>query len=250
MSLGHYPFDWGIAFRPPYSGWLLTGVVITLIIFAASSVLSFVLGILLAVMRQTRIRLLRSAGHLYVEVVRNVPGLFWLLFFYFAFPSILPFGWGASLNACVRYPILASIAALTVNNSAYVSDIVRTGLMAVPPGQREAAIATGLSRFQQYIHVLLPQAVRIVLPPVGTRMIHNFKNTSLCMAISAPELTWATQQVESLTFRGLEVTAMATAFYCAVALLLGALVAVAEKRWQTRIRTDEKWTSRLHAILD
>jgi len=250
MSGLHYNFDWAIAFRHPYSDWLLTGIKITLLLVITTSILSLFLGVLLAVMRQTRIRIFRMLASAYVGIVRNIPGLFWLLFFYFVFPEILPFGWGARLNACICYPVVAGIVALTVNNSAYVSDIVRAGLLAVPAGQQEAAVATGLSRHQQYMYVLLPQAVRIMLPPLGTRMIHNFKNTSLCMAISVPELTWATQQIESLTFRGLEVTALATAFYCLVALALGGVVKLLEKRWQTRIQSEEPWTSRLYGILD
>ena len=250
MNTLHYNFDWGIAFRHPYSDWLLAGVKITFLLLLTTSILSLFLGILLAVMRQSRILILRIVAGAYVEIVRNIPGLFWLLFFYFVFPELLPFGWGARLNACICYPVVASIIALTVNNSAYVSDIVRAGLLAVPAGQREAAMSSGLSRSQQYLFVLLPQAVRIMLPPLGTRMIHNFKNTSLCMAISAPELTWATQQIESLTFRGLEVTALATGFYCVVALMLGGLVRILEKRWQTRIRNEEPLTSRLYGILD
>jgi len=246
----HYNFDWSIAFRRPYSDWLLTGIKITLLLMVATSILSLCLGTLLAVMRQTRIRLLRWPAGACVEIVRNIPGLFWLLFFYFVFPGMLPLSWGERLNACVYYPVVASIIALTVNNSAYVSDIVRAGLLAVPAGQREAAMSTGLSRYQQYLYVLLPQAVRIMLPPLGTRMIHNFKNTSLCMAISAPELTWATQQIESLTFRGLEVTALATGFYCAVALALGSFVKLFEKRWQARIGNEAPWTNRLYAIPD
>ena len=110
-------------------------------------------------------------------------------------------------------------------------------------------MASGLSRLQQYLCVILPQAVRIMLPPLGTRMIHNFKNTSLCMAISAPELTWATQQIESLTFRGLEVTAVATGFYCVVVLLLGAIIATLEKNWQPLIQRDQPWTTRIYGIL-
>jgi His/Glu/Gln/Arg/opine family amino acid ABC transporter permease subunit len=250
MSQLHYNFDWGIAFRHPYSDWLVTGIEITLLVAVVTSILSFFLGTLLAVMRQSRIWIFRMLASAYVGLVRNIPGLFWLLFFYFVFPEILPFGWGARLNACNCYPVVASIIALTVNNSAYVSDIVRAGLLAVPAGQREAAMSAGLSRSQQYISVLLPQAVRIMLPPLSTRMIHNFKNTSLCMAISAPELTWATQQIESLTFRGLEVTALATGFYCAVALTLGGVARMLEKHWQTRIRNEEPWTSRLYGILD
>jgi polar amino acid transport system permease protein len=246
----HYRFDWGILFRQPYSDWLLTGIEITLLLLLVTSVLSLLLGGLLAVMRQSRTRLFRLPAGACVEIVRSIPGLFWLLFFYFVFPGILPFHWGERLNACACYPVAASVIALTVNNSAYVSDIVRAGLLAVPAGQREAAMSTGLSRSQQYRHVLLPQAVRIMLPPLATRMIHNFKNTSLCMAISAPELTWATQQIESLTFRGLEVTALATGFYCGVALLLGVLVRRLEKRGQTRVPSETVWTGQRYGILD
>jgi His/Glu/Gln/Arg/opine family amino acid ABC transporter permease subunit len=250
MSWLHYHFDWVIIFRHPYSDWLLTGIKITLLLLLATSVLSLCLGTVLAVMRQSRTRIFRFPAAVFVEIVRNIPGLIWLLFFYFVFPELMPLGWGNWLNAYVYYPVVASIIALTVNNSAYVSDIVRTGLLAVPAGQREAAIAAGLSRLQQYLYVLLPQAVRIMLPPLGTRMIHNFKNTSLCMAISAPELTWATQQIESLTFRGLEVTALATGFYCLVALMLGGAVRVLERRWQARIQREQPWTSRIYGILD
>lgn len=249
MSWIHYNFDWGIIVRHPYSDWLLTGVKITLLLLLTTSILSLCLGAVLAVMQLSRIWLFRLLADAYVEIVRNIPGLFWLLFFYFVFPELLPLSWGKQLNEYIYYPIVAGIIALTVNNSAYVSDIIRTGLLAVPVGQREAAISTGLSSSQQYFYVLLPQAVRIILPPLGTRMIHNFKNTALCMAISAPELTWATQQIESLTFRGLEVTALATGFYCVVALMLGGLVGALEQHWRGRLQRDQPWTSHSYGIL-
>ena len=176
-------------------------------------------------------------GRLYVEIFRNIPGLFWLLFFYFVFPEILPFGWGDKLNTYIYYPIVASMIALTLDNTSYVSDIIRSGLLAVPASQREVAISTGLSRVQQYQHVMLPQTFRKILPPLGTRMIHNFKNSSLCMVITAPELTWATQQIESLTFRGLEVTTLATVFYIAVSLLSGGVIIMLEKFYKIDIQS-------------
>jgi len=214
---------------------MITGVKITLLIAVVTSILSLALGTLVAVMRNSRIRPLRIAGRVYVEIFRNIPGLFWLLFFYFVFPEILPSGLGDKLNAYIYYPIVASIIALTFDNTSYVSDILRSGLRGIPPGQREAAVSTGLSRVQQYQYVLLPQTFRKVLPPLGTRMIHNFKNTSLCMAITAPELMWATQQIESLTFRGLEATTIATVFYVGVALCLGAVIILLEKHYKIDI---------------
>jgi polar amino acid transport system permease protein len=180
-------------------------------------------------MRISRIKLLRACGTVYVEIFRNVPGLFWILFFYFIFPELLPASWGQALNTYEYYPIVAGILGLTVDNASYVSDILRSGRLAIPHGQREAAVSTGLSRTQQYFHVLLPQMFRVALPPLGTRMVHNFKNTSLCMAITAPELTWATQQIESLTFRGIEATTIATVFYIILAGIMVSAIIMLEK---------------------
>jgi polar amino acid transport system permease protein len=214
---------------------MITGIKVTLLIAGVTTLTSLFFGTILAIMRKSRISILRVLGRLYVELFRNIPGLFWLLFFYFLFPEFLPYGWGDRLNAYIHYPIVASIIGLTLDNSSYVSDIIRGGLLAVPPGQREVAISTGLNRVQQYQHVLLPQTYRKILPPLGTRMIHNFKNTALCMAITAPELTWATQQIESLTFRGLEVTTLATAFYITLSLLMGGTIIILEKYYKIDI---------------
>lgn len=216
---------------------MITGVKITLLIAAVTAITSLFLGTIIAIMRKSRIKPLRVLGRLYVEIFRNIPGLFWLLFFYFVFPEILPFGWGDKLNTYIYYPIVASMIALTLDNTSYVSDIIRSGLLAVPASQREVAISTGLSRVQQYQHVILPQTFRKILPPLGTRMIHNFKNSSLCMVITAPELTWATQQIESLTFRGLEVTTLATVFYIAVSLFSGGVIIMLEKFYKIDIQS-------------
>lgn len=208
---------------------MITGVQITLIFLAATTVTSLCLGTVIAIMRISRIKAMRALGTLYVEIFRNVPGLFWILFFYFVFPEIIPAEWGYKLNHYEYYPIVAGIMGLTVDNASYVSDILRSGRLAIPHGQREVAISTGLSRVQQYLYVLLPQMFRATLPPLGTRMVHNFKNTSLCMAITAPELTWATQQIESLTFRGIEATMIATIFYILLAGVMVSVIILLEK---------------------
>ena len=224
-----YDFDWGIPFREPFLGWLITGVELTLLIAVVTAITSLITGTVLAIMRVSRFRFLNIPAKVYVEIVRNIPGLFWLLFFYFVFPEILPFGLGDNLHAFARYSVIAGILGLTVDNSAYVSDIIRTGLLSVPRGHIEAAVSTGLNRFQQFRHIILPEAFRTILPPLGSRMIHNFKNSSLCMAIAAPELTWATQQVESITFRGLEVTFLATVFYITLSLIMAGFIIRLEK---------------------
>lgn len=155
--------------------------------------------------------------------------LFWILFFYYVFPEILPFGMGEKLNAYFYYPVIAGILGLTLDNAAYVSDILRSSRLLIPQIQRDVAISTGLSRIQQYLHVLLPQMFRVAFPPLGTRMVHNFKNTTLCMAIAAHELTWATQQIESLSFRGIEAIIMASVFYIGLSIILASFVIILER---------------------
>ncbi|MBI5055099.1 MAG: amino acid ABC transporter permease [Nitrospirae bacterium] len=225
-----YDFDWSIPFREPFLGWLITGVKLTVLIAVVTSVLSLLLGTALAIARTSRFKFLNIPGKLFTEIVRNIPGLFWLLFFYFVFPQMLPSALTDKLNQYTYYSVVAGVLGLTIDNSVYVSDIVRTGLLGLPRGQIEAAVSTGLNRFQQIWYVILPGAFRTILPPLGTRMIHNFKNSSLCMAITTPELTWATQQVESITFRGLEVTFLATVFYIGLSLVMAAIV-IRLERW-------------------
>jgi polar amino acid transport system permease protein len=190
---------------------------------------SLALGTVVAVMRMSKFRVLRGIGRLYVEIFRNIPGLFWLLFFYFAFPEILPFGWGDKLNACTHYAFIAAVLGLTFDNTSYVSDIIRGGIISIPKGQKEAAVSTGLNVLQQWVYVILPMAFRNILPPLGTRMIHNLKNTSLAMVIAVQELTWTTQQIESITFRGVEATTIATIFYICLSMTLAAIIIRLEK---------------------
>jgi His/Glu/Gln/Arg/opine family amino acid ABC transporter permease subunit len=225
----YYEFDWSSPFQEPYLGMMITGVKVTLILLLSTTVTSLLLGTVISILRISRIKIFRALGTLYVEIFRNIPGLFWILFFYFIFPELLPFAWGDVLNTYEYYPVVAGILGLTVDNASYVSDILRSGRLAIPHGQREAAISTGLGRVQQYFHVLLPQMYRAALPPLGTRMVHNFKNTSLCMAITAPELTWATQNIEPLTFRGIEATSIATLFYIVLAGVMILLIILLEK---------------------
>ena len=214
---------------------MIAGIKITLMLAVITTMTSLVFGTIVAIMRMSRYRLLRGISRLYVEIFRNIPGLFWLLFFYYAFPELLPFDWGDTLNAHPHYAFIAAILGLTFDNAAYVSDIIRGGVMSIPAGQREAAASTGLSGFQQWRYVVLPLTFRNILPPLGTRMIHNLKNTSLAMVIGLQELTWTTQQIESITFRGLEATTLATLFYICLSMTLAAVLIRLEKHFAVSI---------------
>jgi polar amino acid transport system permease protein len=214
--------DWSVFAEQQFQDLLLAGVLHTLLIAMVSTVLSLILGTLLAVARLARAPWLVWPSTAWVTLARHIPGVFWVLFFYFAFPELLPEAWGMTLNRWVHFALLAGIIGLTVDNATYVSDIMRNGVLAIPRGEQEAAKCCGLTPWQQWTCCLLPVTFRIVMPPLANRTIHNFKNSSLCMVIGVPELTWATQQIESLTFRGIEATLAATVFYILVASVMGA----------------------------
>lgn len=225
-----YVFDWSTVFAAPYGQWLVEGAEVTLAVTAITSVTSLALGGGLALARLSSTRATRGLANGYAEVVRNIPALFWLLFFYYVFPELLPSAWGHRLHAWLQYNVVAAVVGLTIDNATYVSDIVKAGLAAVPAGQSDAARAIGLSSWGRWRDIVLPQASRVIAGPLTTRMLHNFKNTALCSAITVPDITWATQQIESITFRGIEVTIGATLFYVTVALLIATLARRLERR--------------------
>ena len=227
----NYRFDWSILFTEPYLGLLKSGVYYTVIIILLSSIGSLLFGLLVAVMRMSANKYISMLANSYVDVTRNIPGLFWIMFFYFVFPELLPTAMCASLNGYQNYAIVAGILGLTIDNTGYVSDIIRSGVMSIPQGEKDAAAASGLDSLQQWRYVLIPHGMRVCLPPLGGRMVHNLRNSSLCMAIAAPELTWATQQIESLSFRGIEVTIFATIVYLLMAFTFIIFASWLEKRW-------------------
>jgi polar amino acid transport system permease protein len=215
-----YDFDWSFVTRPQFVELLIDGTGRTIALAVLSGGLSFVLGAVIAVARLWPSALVRIPANTLVEIVRNVPALFWVLFFYFVLPELLPARVGQALHEWSGYAFAAGVMGLAVDNGAYLSDILRNGMVKVSRGQREAAASCGMSVWQECLHILCPQSLRAMMPAIANRMIHNFKNTSLCMAIALPELTWAVQQIESITFKGLEVTLVATIVYATVSLAI------------------------------
>lgn len=215
-----YEFDWAFLTKPQFRDMVVDGIVSTVALAALSGLLSFVLGSLLAGARLFPSRWMRVPANSVAEIVRNVPALFWILFFYFVLPELMPAPIGEAMHGWQGYAFAAGLMGLAVDNGVYLSDIVRNGMLKVCRGQRDAAASCGMSVWQECVWLLCPQSLRSMMPAITNRMIHNFKNTSLCVAIALPELTWATQQIESITFRGLEATLVATAVYAIGSLLI------------------------------
>jgi polar amino acid transport system permease protein len=182
---------------------ILLGVRLTLILTVVSMAIGIVGGALLAVCRLSSIRLLRSAAWLYVWIFRGTPLLVQILFWFnlaIFLPRItigIPFGpsfGGWSTNSVVS-ALTASILALALNEAAYMCEIVRGGLLSVPPGQTEAAKSLGLSRRKTMTQIVFPQAMRFIVPPTGNQVIGMLKGSSLVSVIAVGELLYSAEVI-------------------------------------------------------
>jgi glutamate/aspartate transport system permease protein len=167
----------------------------------------------------------RRMGSLYIAVFRNVPLLLQLFLWFFVLPEILPAGLGRFLKRDLPFPeFWTSIIGLGLFTSSRVAVQVAAGIRAVPPGQRLAALAIGMSSAKTYRFVLLPQAVRIMLPPLTSELLTIFKNSSIALTIGVFELTARTQQIESTTYQSFEAFTAATLIYFAIAMIATGLM--------------------------
>lgn len=207
-----YKFDWGVLLV--YRHLLWQGLLLTVQISALSMVLSLVLGGVLGLGRRAEVMPVRWLCGAYIEFFRNIPLIVQLFFWYFA----------VGLEA---FP--AAVIGLTVYTSAYIAEVIRAGLQSIPRTQIEAARSFGMTPFQAIRHVVLPQALMRVIPPLGLEFINVIKNSSIAMTISVTELTFQTQQIESLTFRGFEAATAITILYVLLASSIVLLMAAIER---------------------
>jgi polar amino acid transport system permease protein len=208
-----------VLLNPEFSGLIVHGMEMTLIIFSGSWFLAMSLGLILLVIRMLPGRIADALVAGYVSYHRNVPTLVQLMLWYFGISSLLPDGlqlWLADRNGEAIFAIIA----LGLCQAAYFSEDLRSGLRAVPKGQWEAARALGHSYVGAMTYILLPQAVRNAMPALVNHTVSLFKNSSLAMAIGVAELTHAVKEVESQSFRAFETYLIATVLYLVCSLLL------------------------------
>ncbi|MBB1625836.1 amino acid ABC transporter permease [Achromobacter sp. UMC71] len=191
---------------------LASGMVVTLQLFLVSWVMAFTIAVLLVVVRATNVAPCRWLVDAYVEYHRNVPLLVQVLFWYFGMPELLPEGFRLWLYQHNAEMSLAAIA-LALGSAAYIAEDIRSGLRAIPGTQFEAARALGASYLQCMRFVIVPQAVRISIPPLVGRALLLFKNTSVAMAIGVMELTYQAREIENETYRTFATFGAATIMY-------------------------------------
>lgn len=202
--------------------FLLEGVKNTLILTCISVSLGTVFGAVVALMRMSKSKVLRFLSSLYIEVIRGTPILLQLYIFYFVLPNLLPF---LKLSQFMWVSV-----ALCVNSAAYVSEVIRSGIQAVDKGQTEAARCLGLSESQTMMRIILPQAVRNILPALGNEFIMMLKETSLASTFFLYDLMTVCNVVKGAEMLTLEPMTIVAVIYLCMTFPLSKLVAHLEKK--------------------
>ncbi|MGZ5180226.1 MAG: amino acid ABC transporter permease [Ramlibacter sp.] len=228
-------FDFSVLLRDEAPQMLLHGIVLMLELTVLAWILAMALGTLLALVRMGRNRLAQAAVAGWVEYHQNVPMLVQIFLWYFGISTLLPSGMQIWLNQHAGEFTFATIS-VGLATSAYMSEGLRGGIRAIPASQVEAARALGLTYLQSFRHVVFPQAFRISLPTLVNHTVLLFKNTSLAMTIGVAELMYATREIESRTFKTVEVYLLATVVYLAISLLIMAFGSLAERRLRIAAR--------------
>ncbi|KHO19240.1 amino acid ABC transporter permease [Mycolicibacterium setense] len=205
----------------PYLIPLLKGLAVSIGVSLVAAIAGGAFGILLYTGRTSRVSIFRVASSAYIEVIRNTPLLLQLYLVYFALPQA-----GVNLD-----PVAAGILALSINNAAYMAEIYRAGFQSVPAGLREAGAALGLSPRDTFWRVLLPPAMRNVLPAITNQAILLFLASSITSVVSLPDLMHVMMGITSTTFRTIEAFTVGGLLYFAVAFLIASLSRIVETRF-------------------
>lgn len=221
----------------PYLNILLfvrDGLLVTVILTLSSFVLIIGVGILGGLGRISGNRVIRFIASLYVEVVRGIPLLVQLMWWYFAAPVVIQaIGNALDITALAQYranAIFLAIMGLVVCYGAYMSEIFRAGITSIHRGQMEAARSLGMNYLQSMRHVILPQAMRVVLPPVGNEFIMLLKDTSLVSVVAVADLTRRGREFMAIHFNPIEVWTFIALLYLVMTLFSARLIAWLEKR--------------------
>jgi His/Glu/Gln/Arg/opine family amino acid ABC transporter permease subunit len=217
-----YDFKWDAVFAN--RDLLRHGLKNTLYIATVSMTLATVFGMFLALMRTSRLAPLRWLATIYINVIRGIPLLVLIIWIYFGLPLFL------GIDAQRFTNFRAGVIALTVFHTAFMAEVFRTGLTAVPPGQREAALSLGMSRPRAFVSILLPQAVRVAVPAAGNDFVGMVKDTSLVGVIGIFELYRTGQELVSDTFLPFEVWTGISILYIAVVFCIDIVVRLIERR--------------------
>jgi polar amino acid transport system permease protein len=215
---------------------LLDGLFVTLRLAALVMLFAFLLGFLIGIVRWSRNRYLEPICGAYVEFARNTPPLVQILFWYFSATYLLPH-WLFAYMRDVGFQFAAAAFALSIYHAAFVAEAVRASLNSIPEGQAEAARSLGLNFVGRLAHVILPQAVPILVPPLTNEAVSLTKNTSLAMAIGVTEIAYQTKYIDTYTFRGVEVLLASSVLYICLCVAIEGVGAIVHRLFSRHLDT-------------
>lgn len=225
--------DFAVVTTGEFRDWLVSGFLLSLRLTAITWILSLPIATTTALCRLSSVTALRWLGAVFVESIRNVPLLVHLLLWYFAMPELLP---DTARNWLYEHDAEAvcAVIALTLYTSSYMAEDIRSGIRAIPTTQLDAARALGFGFLVSMRRVVLPQAFRIVVPPLISQALNLWKNTSIATVIGTAELMYQAQRVETASFRGVETFGVTTLAYLSVSLAITALAGWLQHRFPVR----------------
>lgn len=199
--------------------YFLQGAKWTLIISLASVVLGVIFGSLLTLLKRSKIKIFKFVSSAYVEIVRGTPLLLQIFIVYFGLSNVL------NINE-----LLAVIIALSLNSSAYVSELIRAGIEAVDKGQMEAARSLGMTEAMAMRKIVIPQAIKNILPAIGNEFVAIIKESSMASTLGVAELMYAANVVSTKSFNKTETLIISAVFYFVMTFSLGRLIKYIERR--------------------
>jgi glutamate/aspartate transport system permease protein len=234
----NYHWNWGVFFESAarnqtYLDWLLSGALVTLALGLAAWAIALLLGALLGVLRTVPNRPLRALASAYVELFRNIPLLVQLFIWYYVLPDLLPFGDAIKNMHPMTQQFLAAVLCLGTFTAARVCEQVRSGIISLPRGQKNAGLALGLTLPQTYRFVMLPMAFRVIVPPLTSEFLNIFKNSAVASTIGLLELAAQGRQLVDYTAQPYESFIAVTLLYVAINVVVMLLMRWIENR--TRI---------------
>ncbi|SFB34313.1 amino acid ABC transporter membrane protein, PAAT family [Rhizobium sp. NFR07] len=208
-----------LVFDYVFSPAFFDGALLTLLITVTSLFFGMIAGLVVALLQESRIKPLQMLTLVYLWLFRGTPVLFQIIFIYNVLPTF-----GVMLSA-----FASAVIALSLNEGAYMAEIIRSGLQAVKKGQRTAGLALGMTRFSVMRYIVIPQAARIVLPPTGNQMIGMLKTSALVSVVAVEELLLVANQTASANFKYFEALTAAGIYYLALTTIFMSLQYLLER---------------------
>ena len=223
VSFANAKLDWGIVGQYLTYPAILHGIMIAVLLTVISMVIGIVIGVVTAVMRMSKNPVTSGVAWLYVWIFRGTPVYLQLLMWFnvaLIFPMVWVVGFGPMRTIDIVTPFVAAAIGLGLNQGSYTSEVVRSGILSVDEGQTEAATAIGMTRLRLMRRIVLPQAMRVIIPPLGNEVIGMLKTTSLASAIGVTEILSEAQHIYFVNNRIMELLIVCAIWYLAAVSLL------------------------------